>query len=171
MGIWGVINSLWKKISIWSSLQPVTHWQIPPRADGWTKHNLPVQTQLHQWASITRHRPGDKDMHSCRSVAQKPGVISGIPRLPGHWIMLRQRPETLAKLDLPPCSSNASIPTGSPSVLMAVHVSLDEKNYIIAPFLGREDPAVIEFLISRSHQWSPEPRLGSIPIWLWSSVI
>lgn len=123
-------------------MQPASHWQIPPRAAGRTKRNLPVQTQLHQWAFITRHRPGDKDMHSCRSVAQKPGVISGIPRRPGRWIALQQRAKTSAKFNLPPCGSRASISPGSPSPLMAVHVSLDEKNYIIAPFLqgGRTRP-------------------------------
>ena len=49
----------------------------------WSNCNLPVQTQLHQWAFITPHipqlpYPGYKDMHSCCSVAQKLNVISGI---------------------------------------------------------------------------------------------
>lgn len=53
-------------------------WLVCPSSH-WSNCNLPVQTQLHQWALITLHPPGYKDMHSCCSVAQKLNVISGIP--------------------------------------------------------------------------------------------
>lgn len=53
-------------------------WLVCPYSHWWNC-NLPAQTQLHQWALITLHPPGYKDMHSCCSVAQKLNVISGIP--------------------------------------------------------------------------------------------
>lgn len=69
-------------------------------------------------------------------------------------IALQEALETAkaSKLDFPPLGPQRSIPLscginfpGLSSSIMGVHVSLDEKNYIIAPFFGGRTSRLLSF--------------------------